>query len=288
MLCADDTVTAALSCLDSFHYLGISGEILGMQADLLCTLGAIAAMSAVNWFGPRGMGRIALVVALITVVFTAIIAVCAIPSLHHTRVELPVHDSSIARAWSDAWIGFTEIVLALSGVEAIANMTGIMVSPVRVTVRRKHPDRHVCNPFSRLLKCRRVILRRMSAKCMGTVATVWIYPVKSMMGEELNGSQVTTRGLLGDRAHALVDQETGKVVSAKNPNKWPELFAYRAAYTKPATEGALPPVSIALPDGRLLRSDAADINDQLSKSLARSVMLKQSATEKAFFRAVLA
>ncbi len=72
------------------------------------------------------------------------------------------------------------------------------------------------------------------------------------------------------------------MVSAKNPNKWPELFAYRAAYTKPPTEGALPPVSIALPDGRVLRSDAADINDQLSKSLARSVMLKQSATEKAF------
>ena len=67
----------------------------------------------------------------------------------------------------------------------------------------------------------------MSATCVGTVATVWRYPVKSMLGEELNASQVTTRGLLGDRAHALVDHETGKVVSAKNPNKWPELFAYR-------------------------------------------------------------
>jgi len=39
-------------------------------------------------------------------------------------------------AWSDAWVGFTEIVLALSGIESIANMTGIMVSPVRVTSRR--------------------------------------------------------------------------------------------------------------------------------------------------------
>ena len=57
----------------------------------------------------------------------------------------------------------------------------------------------------------------MSATCVGTVATVWRYPVKSMLGEELNASQVTTRGLLGDRAHALVDHETGKVVSAKNP-----------------------------------------------------------------------
>jgi nucleotide-binding universal stress UspA family protein len=33
-------------------------------------------------------------------------------------------------------VGFTEIVLALSGVEAIANMTGIMVTPVEKTARR--------------------------------------------------------------------------------------------------------------------------------------------------------
>ena len=78
----------------------------------------------------------------------------------------------------------------------------------------------------------------MSATCVRTVATVWRYPVKSMLGEELNAFQVTTRGLLGDRAHALVDHETAKVVSAKNPNKWPELFAYPAAYTTPPTEGA--------------------------------------------------
>jgi hypothetical protein len=30
-------------------------------------LGAIAAIGAVNWFGPRGMGRVALIVALATV-----------------------------------------------------------------------------------------------------------------------------------------------------------------------------------------------------------------------------
>ena len=35
-----------------------------------------------------------------------------------------------------SWIGFTEIVLALSGVEAIANMTGIMVQPVEKTARK--------------------------------------------------------------------------------------------------------------------------------------------------------
>ena len=135
-LCADYTVTAALSCLDAFRYLGVDGAILGVRVELLCTLAAIAAIGFVNWFGPRGMGRVALIVAVVTVLLTLVIAVCAIPSLHHTRIELPVRERYSVAAWGDAWVGFTEIVLALSGIEAIANMTGIMVSPVRVTSRR--------------------------------------------------------------------------------------------------------------------------------------------------------
>jgi len=134
-LCADYTVTAAISCLDAFRYLGVQGEIGGVRIELICMLAAIGIIGAINWFGPRGMGRIALVVAVATVALTAVVAICALPSLHHTRLELPVRDRSLG-AWGDAWVGFTEIVLALSGIEAIANMTGIMVSPVRVTSRR--------------------------------------------------------------------------------------------------------------------------------------------------------
>ncbi len=55
----------------------------------------------------------------------------------------------------------------------------------------------------------------------GSVVSLWRYPVKSMMGEELNASEVTERGLLGDRAYALVDRSDGKVASAKNPRKCP-------------------------------------------------------------------
>jgi uncharacterized protein len=51
----------------------------------------------------------------------------------------------------------------------------------------------------------------------GKVVSIWRYPVKSMMGEELNSSYVTERGLIGDRTYALIDQKTGKVASAKNP-----------------------------------------------------------------------
>ncbi len=59
---------------------------------------------------------------------------------------------------------------------------------------------------------------------VGSVAALWRYPVKSMMGEELNSSAVTDRGLLGDRQFAVVDRATGKVAGAKNPKKWGNFF----------------------------------------------------------------
>ncbi len=52
---------------------------------------------------------------------------------------------------------------------------------------------------------------------VGSIVSLWRYPVKSMMGEELNATEVKESGLLGDRAYALVDAETGKIVSAKLP-----------------------------------------------------------------------
>ena len=58
----------------------------------------------------------------------------------------------------------------------------------------------------------------------GVVEELWRYPVKSMQGEQLNQTEVTERGLLGDRAYALRDNSNGKIATAKNPRKWPNLF----------------------------------------------------------------
>src|SRR2546429_657474 len=58
----------------------------------------------------------------------------------------------------------------------------------------------------------------------GVVEELWRYPVKSMLGEELNETELTERGLLGDRAYALRDKSDGKIATAKNPRKWPSLF----------------------------------------------------------------
>jgi uncharacterized protein len=65
-----------------------------------------------------------------------------------------------------------------------------------------------------------------------TIVSIWRYPVKSMMGEELNSSYVTERGLLGDRTYALIYKTTGKVASAKNPSKWGKLFDFRSLFIK--------------------------------------------------------
>src|SRR6266850_4160311 len=90
----------------------------------------------------------------------------------------------------------------------------------------------------------------------GSVASLWRYPVKSMQGEELTASEVTERGLLGDRAYALVDRSDGKAATAKNPRKWPHLFDFRATLLDPPTAVAkVPPVRIALPDGTIVTSD---------------------------------
>lgn len=112
----------------------------------------------------------------------------------------------------------------------------------------------------------------------GAVVSMWRYPVKSMMGEEINASDLTDRGVLGDRSRALVDIETGKVVSAKNPKKWPNMFDFRAAFaTPPALGGPLPPVRVTLPDGVSATSDDAGFAQVLSAALGRPVRMATAA-----------
>lgn len=105
---------------------------------------------------------------------------------------------------------------------------------------------------------------------IGSVISLWRYPVKSMMGEELNSSEVTERGLLGDRAYALIDNADGKAATAKNPRKWPQLFDFRANFTEPVGP-TIPAVRIALPDGTTVESDHPDLNQILSNALNREV-----------------
>jgi uncharacterized protein len=62
---------------------------------------------------------------------------------------------------------------------------------------------------------------------VGTVGTLWRYPVKSMLGERQEEMLLTTDGTVGDRAWALRDPRTGRIASAK---KYPALLDFRAKY----------------------------------------------------------
>ena len=71
-----------------------------------------------------------------------------------------------------------------------------------------------------------------------------------MIGEEVETARAGARGIVGDRAFALADPVSGKIASAKNPSKWPDLFKFRAIYAGEVPEmGPLPP-ALACCQGR--------------------------------------
>ena len=111
----------------------------------------------------------------------------------------------------------------------------------------------------------------------GSVVGLWRYPVKSMMGEELNAAEVAGRGLVGDRQFAVVDASTGKVAGAKNPRKWGNFFDFRAAYVEPPERGSkLPAVRLTLPDGTVVTSEQPDLARVLSSALGREVAFAEA------------
>jgi len=113
---------------------------------------------------------------------------------------------------------------------------------------------------------------------VSSVVSLWRYPVKSMMGEELNATEVTERGLVGDRAYALIDMSTGKVASAKNPRKWGKLFDFRARFVElPSTARRVPPVLITLPNGTLVSSEQSNVDQVLSSAFGREIKLRAPA-----------
>ncbi|MEI3607427.1 MOSC N-terminal beta barrel domain-containing protein [Pseudogracilibacillus sp. SE30717A] len=88
------------------------------------------------------------------------------------------------------------------------------------------------------------------------VVSLHRYPVKSMMGEELNACDITPRGIYGDRMYGVVDSETGKLANAKKPQKWPTMFYHCSVYARPVKRSdQLPPVRITLPNGEIIQSD---------------------------------
>ncbi len=115
LLIADYLVTAAISALSAFQYLGVPHpEKFAAAAILLIGL--------LNLLGPKHTGGLAFLISVPTAIVVVVLSIFSIPHLHEAIGHLqPLHGGF----WTN-WAGFVGIVLALSGVEAIANTTGVM------------------------------------------------------------------------------------------------------------------------------------------------------------------
>jgi uncharacterized protein len=109
------------------------------------------------------------------------------------------------------------------------------------------------------------------------VSELWRYPVKSMLGERLQEAPIGEHGVVGDRAFALIDEETGKVCSAKRYDLWGDLFGFHA---KLASSDPLAS-EITFPDGSVKHTDDPDISASLTGHFGREVRLGTTAPDNA-------
>jgi amino acid transporter/nucleotide-binding universal stress UspA family protein len=125
LLLADLTVTAALSGWSALSYITSGAEHIVWIRFLrdhigIATIGVLLIMGLINCFGPKHSGTLAVALALPTVV--VVIALIAISAPHLTTHFLqPRHESL-----GTLWVQFVGVILALSGAESIANITGVM------------------------------------------------------------------------------------------------------------------------------------------------------------------
>jgi amino acid transporter/nucleotide-binding universal stress UspA family protein len=115
LLIADYLVTAAISALSAFQYLGVPHPEKFAAA-------AILIIGLLNLLGPKQTGGLAFLVSVPTAIVVVTLGLFTLPHLGTAFDHLqPLHGT-----FGHNWAGFVGIVLALSGVEAIANATGVM------------------------------------------------------------------------------------------------------------------------------------------------------------------
>ena len=119
LLGADYVVTIALSILDAGHYFGI-------HDPLLAAIVIILAVGVFNWYGPKHTGAAAIFISAATLVTLFVIIVASLPTTIAT-----IHIEPPSGTFFANWEVFVGIILSISGIEAISNMTGLMKDPAR-------------------------------------------------------------------------------------------------------------------------------------------------------------
>lgn len=123
LLFADYAVTAALSAYVAFCYFEVAHP-------LVWSLGAILFLGSILWMGPFKLGTLA--AGISTLASLSVLVLVFATLFHIPEIHLEWPKSSAVESWSV----FSFLILALSGVETIANLTGVMAEPVEKTSRR--------------------------------------------------------------------------------------------------------------------------------------------------------
>jgi amino acid transporter/nucleotide-binding universal stress UspA family protein len=117
LLVADLTVTAALSGWSALSYFSLP---FLKEHIVLSTIAALLLTGWINYFGPKHSGSLAVILSVPTVIVVILLILVTAPHLTFKYME-PRHESL-----EHLWVQFVGVILALSGVEAIANLTGVM------------------------------------------------------------------------------------------------------------------------------------------------------------------
>lgn len=115
LLLANFMVTAALSGWAAVSYFGVPA-----QYSQVATIALILIVGCINYFGPKHSGSVSLWLAVPAVIVVLMIIGVSAPHLTFAQLE-PRHTDL-----GHSWVAFVGVILALSGVEAVANITGVM------------------------------------------------------------------------------------------------------------------------------------------------------------------
>ncbi len=115
LLVANFTVTAAMSGWSAMTYFGVPDKWVP-----LATMGMIVLVGAINYFGPKHSGSLAILLAIPMVFVVVGIILLSAPHLTWSGLQ------PSTTGFGPQWVAFTSVILALSGVEAVANLTGVM------------------------------------------------------------------------------------------------------------------------------------------------------------------
>ncbi len=125
-----------------------------------------------------------------------------------------------------------------------------------------------------------------SGDAVGIVNRLWRFPVKSMMGEEIESAEVVWSGFYGNRCYALVDSQSSKLVSAKNPQRWARMFQCSSrllpADMAPGDRHRQPAARVSLPDGThydIAEGEYGGAEAALSELFGHKVMFTAAQTE---------